>query len=111
MGFAFDLLDVSGVSGENWVVGGYTSFQATEKLSFHARAEYLKNRGNEKLFVAPDVDLDTFHPTAPDKVLGLTLTAQYDLWKNVMSRLEFRWDHSLTGQGVWGGKRSIRQTL
>jgi hypothetical protein len=34
--------------------------------------------------------------------MALTATAQYDLWKNVISRLEFRWDHSLSGQQVWG---------
>ncbi|HZL43064.1 MAG TPA: hypothetical protein VFD66_07260, partial [Verrucomicrobiae bacterium] len=42
-------------------------------------------------------------PTVPDEALELTLTAQYDLWKNVMSRLELRWDHALNAQGVWGG--------
>ena len=25
--------------------------------------------------------------------LALTATLQYNLWKNVLSRLEFRWDH------------------
>jgi len=41
-------------------------------------------------------------PSAPDRVLELTGTVQYDLWKNVLSRLEIRWDHSLSGEGVWG---------
>jgi hypothetical protein len=27
------------------------------------------------------------------KVIEVTATAQYDLWKNVISRVEFRWDH------------------
>lgn len=101
VGLAFDALDVAGLSGENWAVGGYALVQATEKLSFSARAEYLKDRGEMKLFTT-----DSTNPalsTVPDEVLGLTLTAQYDLWKNVLSRLELRWDHSLTGQGVWGG--------
>ena len=40
--------------------------------------------------------------SAPDRVLALTTTVQYDLWKNVMSRLEVRWDHSMSGAGVWG---------
>jgi hypothetical protein len=35
--------------------------------------------------------------------LALTATAQYDLWKNVVSRLELRWDHSVSGQETWGG--------
>ena len=31
------------------------------------------------------------------QVLALTGTVQYDLWKNVISRFEVRWDHSLAG--------------
>jgi hypothetical protein len=27
----------------------------------------------------------------------LTLTADYQLWANVISRLEYRWDHDLSG--------------
>ncbi len=97
-GLAFDALDVHDRSGENWCVGGYLCFQATEKLSFCGRAEYLKDRGTGKLFV------NSFGAaTVPDEALGLTLTTQYDLWKNVMSRLEVRWDYALSGPGVWGG--------
>ena len=36
-------------------------------------------------------------------MLGLTGTIQYDLWKNVISRLEVRWDHSLGGNNLFGG--------
>jgi hypothetical protein len=97
-GVAWDCLDVGPLSGENWSVAGYVSYQATQKLSFHGRAEYLKDRGAAKFFV------DAFgNPTSPDEVLDLTLTIQYDLWKNVLSRLELRWDHSLTGQEIYGG--------
>jgi hypothetical protein len=32
------------------------------------------------------------------KVWAMTATAQYDLWKNVISRLEFRWDHGDNGK-------------
>ena len=38
-----------------------------------------------------------------DQVLDLTLTAQYDLWKNVITRVEFRWDHSLNDSDAFGG--------
>jgi hypothetical protein len=34
--------------------------------------------------------------------MELTATVQYDLWKNVLSRLELRWDHALSGDKVWG---------
>jgi hypothetical protein len=107
VGFAFDDLDVHDSAGETWAVGGYVAFQATEKLSFYGRGEYLRDRGAQKLFMTTITDptdpTSTIAiKTAPDKVLALTATAQYDLWKNVMSRLEIRWDHSLTGEGVWG---------
>ncbi len=68
---------------EAWAndVALYATFQATEKLSFDARGEYL---WQSKLS----------GPIAGgDKIIAFTGTIQYDLWKNVLSRLEFRWDH------------------
>jgi hypothetical protein len=103
LGTAFDLLNVADTSGETWSIAGYGSFQATEKLSFHLRGEYLRDRGDQKYFVAYDQDAGAFYATNPDKVLTVTATAQYDLWKNVISRLELRWDHDLTGNGMYGG--------
>jgi hypothetical protein len=108
-GVAFDYLDVHNTSGETWSLGGYLAFQATEKLSIFGRAEYLRDRGDQKFFTAAGVDAGgapVRYDLAPDKVLALTATLQYDLWKNVVSRLEARWDHSLTGTGVWGGNTS-----
>ena len=37
-------------------------------------------------------------PNGNSEVVALTGTVQYDLWKNVLSRLEIRWDH-LAGDG------------
>jgi hypothetical protein len=102
LGAAFDLLNVHHISGETWALAGYASFQATEKLSLHLRADYLRDRGEQKFFVAQD-SAGVYLPTNPDKVLTCTATVQYDLWKNVMSRLELRWDHDLTGNGLYGG--------
>jgi hypothetical protein len=104
LGASFDYLDVRQSHGETWSVAAYASIQATEKLSFHARAEYLRDRGDQKFFTTDATD-----PTAstnPDRTMALTATAQYDLWKNVISRVELRWDHSLSGVGVWGGTDS-----
>ena len=39
----------------------------------------------------------------PSKVFACTGTVQYDLWKNVLSRLEIRWDHAANGQAAYGG--------
>jgi hypothetical protein len=92
LGTAFDLLDVHHQSGETWTVAGYASFQASEKMSLHLRGEYLKDRGEQQWFA-----LDS------EKTMAITGTIQYDLWKNVISRLEVRWDHSLDGVNEFGG--------
>lgn len=70
-------------------VGGYLSFQATEKLSLYGRAEY-----------ASSTYATTF---GARKVVEGTATLQYDLWKNLMSRLEFRWDHAADDSNAYGG--------
>jgi hypothetical protein len=105
LGAAFDYLEIHDIGGETWTIAGYASFQATEKLSLHLRGEYLRDRGDQKFFT-----FDSSDPTAstnPDRTLGVTATAQYDLWKNVISRVEFRWDHSLSGEKVWGGTDEV----
>jgi hypothetical protein len=94
LGAAFDYLDQNIGGGDTWAVAGYASFQATEKMSFHARGEYLRDRGAQKFFPA----------NYPDKVLALTGTVQYDLWRNLISRVELRWDHALDGDEAYGGK-------
>ena len=38
-----------------------------------------------------------------NKLLSLTGTADYALWKNVISRAELRWDTCLTGDKPFGG--------
>ncbi|MFM2082966.1 MAG: hypothetical protein RL380_1657 [Verrucomicrobiota bacterium] len=75
-----------GAVAEAWANAAavYASFQATEKLSLHARAEYAwADQG-----AASPVGAGVY------SVYGVTGTIQYDLWKNVLSRLEVRWDHS-----------------
>ena len=99
-GVAWDYLDVqtwyatsSGsthVDGTAWSVAGYLSYQATEKLSFHSRCEYV------------DATIEAPSGLHAD-ILAITGTVQYDLWKNVISRLELRWDHSLNDQNIFGG--------
>jgi hypothetical protein len=69
----------------------YLSMQATEKLSLHGRGEYSSRSGG------------LAGPGIPSKVFALTGTIQYDLWKNVLSRLEIRWDHSADGEDAYGG--------
>jgi len=97
-GAAFDWLDLDSkhalgidlIDGEIWTVAGYMSYQLTEKLSTHLRAEYMEARIDQPL-------------AAHESILALTTTLQYDLWRNVMTRLEFRWDHCTTGDKIFGG--------
>jgi len=70
-----------------WAAALYASYQATEKLSLHARGEYLRDKTGD--WAWGDAD-------DPGQIWAATLTAQYDLWQNVISRLEFRWDNANT---------------
>lgn len=76
-------------SGYANAVGGYLSYQMTEKLSAYGRAEY-----------ASSTYASTF---GARKVVEATATLQYDLWKNVLSRVEFRWDHAADDSNAYGG--------
>src|SRR5258708_30576642 len=85
-------------------VAGYITFQATEKLTVNARCEYATGDvsfGGANPF-GTGYDSNTGSARSGQRVVATTLTAQYDLWKNVLSRLEFRWDHSASGDNIYG---------
>jgi hypothetical protein len=76
-------------------LAGYLTWQATEKFKVAGRAEYAS--GTAGSFGAT-------YPSAPGKsqeFFGLTTTLDYSLWANTITRLEFRWDHDLKGEGVF----------
>ena len=91
VGASFDFADfhnqAPGVGDNQWVVGGYVNYQLTEKLSLNGRGEYFVTAGGA------GKDTEIYEATA---------TIQYDLWANVLSRLEFRWDHGDNGP-TFGG--------
>jgi hypothetical protein len=81
--------------GSVWDTALYASFQATEKLSLNLRGEFLDD--------SADVVVDSSElGLNRAKIVAATATASYDLWKNVVSRVEFRWDHGCNGQ-FFGG--------
>lgn len=89
VGAAYDYAGTS--SGGLWAnaAAGYVSWEAMEKLTIYGRGEYTwRSEG----FTQPGL---------PSKVVAGTVTLQYDLWENVLSRLEFRWDHSANGQDAY----------
>src|SRR5690242_17977455 len=97
LGASWDLLNIDSTPNSGpfagtknradvWSLAGYASFQATEKLSFHGRFEYVTgdiDQGFDSISVGPF--------GREDSIYAFTATAQYDLWKNVLTRLEFRW--------------------
>ncbi len=95
VGASYDYAGVSeqpitgGQSGYANAVGLYVSYQLTEKLGIYGRGEYASS-SLPATFLAR-------------KVFETTATLQYDLWKNVLTRLEFRWDHAADGSTPYGG--------
>jgi hypothetical protein len=80
-------------SGYQGAFGLYLSWQATEKLSLFTRGEYFAESG----YLAAGGIAGT-----AASAFEVTETLQYDLWKNVLARLEFRWDHAEHGNGFGG---------
>ena len=64
------------------VFGLYATIKATDKLSFSARGEYAEENAVNY---------------GSDNSIELTGTMEYDLWANVISRLEVRYDHVISG--------------
>ena len=97
VGGSFDLVAINnsfdGVNPNNdsgWIIGAYASVQATDKLSFNFRGEYYDLTGATTPTTAPYYLTD-------GQGEEVTATVQYNLWANVTSRVEFRWDHADSG--------------
>jgi hypothetical protein len=105
-------MDVAGVdTGYNMAVAAYASFRFTDKASLHVRGEYARGAAlgalaDEYNGLAVDgFGTPIFSPLR--KVIAVTGTLQYDLWQNVISRLEVRWDHQADGNAsAFGGVSS-----
>jgi hypothetical protein len=79
----------------------YVSYKLTDKATINARGEYV---------LATSPGLTPFDPLLPakaypqnERILALTGTLQYQLWDNVITRLEGRWDNSANGYPQFGG--------
>lgn len=110
LGAAWDLLNIdTDLNGADfdanaWSLAGYASFQASEKLSFHGRFEYVTSDvQNVPVGVAAPAGT-LFSTLADNSFYAATVTAQYDLWRNVISRIELRWDHSEDGEAFGGSQ-------
>jgi len=95
-GAAFDYVQnlaggtgTSGIHNNVNVAALYNTIKATDKLSFNSRGELwgIDNKGGAAA-------------TGYANGASFTETVQYDLWANVTSRLEFRYDQCLNDNGA-----------
>jgi len=98
VGGAFDLVSVNNqaktVNANNdsgWVLGGYANIQATDKLALNLRGEVYDLKGTYASGGASSIG--SYGNSANGVGEELTATVQYNLWANVISRVEARWDH------------------
>jgi hypothetical protein len=104
LGLAYDYTaDTFGIFGSE---GGYANafatylmWQVTEKLKLNTRLDVTSASLG---WYYPIVGPGTAH-SDDDTLASLTVTADYSLWKGVISRLEFRYDQSLDGTEPFGG--------
>ena len=91
------------VSADGNIYGVYATYQATDKLSFSVRGEYVDSTD---LGVFSSTYNGGSYPPYADTVGNgrgngkgeeVTATIAYNLWANVITRLEFRWDHTESG--------------
>lgn len=65
---------------DDYIFGLYNTIKTTDKLSFNTRGEFW------------EIDAKSGASQGSDEGISLTETVEYDLWANVTSRLEFRYD-------------------
>lgn len=83
-GLAEGLAEGARIYGNNrdvWALAGYLSYQMDAKSVFNARLDYV------------NVESTVLDEDA--QFLSLTGTLAHNMWENVLTRLEVRWDHSL----------------
>ena len=93
--------------GSNWAyaLAGYLTYQATDKLAFSGRADYTMG-SDGTWFDAGDAGSNRHN-----ELFAATITAEYALWANVITRAEFRWDHCLTDDKPYGRSDENALTL
>jgi len=107
-GLAVDIVQDRVFSASGTIYGLYTTYQATDKLSLNLRGEYADTSKLGTLYNGGSI-------FAGSKGEELTATVEYDLWANMVTRAEFRWDHTEMGSGQFptagGGTTQSYYTL
>lgn len=96
-GGSYDYLDLHNGGGEFWAVNLYGTYKLTDKASVNLHGEYFEDDTGVlyggTIGGAPTVTGLTGRNEGEDVAVDL----QYNLWVNVLSRVEFRWDHVAHG--------------
>jgi hypothetical protein len=87
-------MDAGAVEGYASTIAAYGSYKM-DKLTINGRFEYAHGSAFDNMVVLGKAQ--------EAKLMALTGTVQYDLWANVISRLEVRWDTSADGSPHFGG--------
>jgi hypothetical protein len=101
LGAAFDYVNVPNATealsnrGDNiWDIAGYATYQASDKMSVNVRAEVMRDQTHSvdiiNLYAGQTATGIDEHQFAEE----ITVTLKYNLWANVITRGEFRWDHT-----------------
>jgi hypothetical protein len=90
--YLFDAVDAAN-GGDIWNIAGYATFQATDKLSFNLRAEYFDDKTSATAAALAFAGVTEVALYPQNNAQEITATVQYNLWANVITRGEFRWDH------------------
>ena len=93
VGAAYDYLANGSFDGSYGnAVSLYVNFQATDKLKLNGRVEYAT--ASDGLFIGTGMADDNV------KIFGVTGTADYALFANVVTRVEVRWDTVVGGSNL-----------
>jgi hypothetical protein len=81
-------------------LGLYALLKVTDKFSLNGRTEYARGASGMWTLSTPEGQRE--------ELLGLTVTGQYDIWENLLTRAEVRWDRDLSGgPGVFNNPGSL----
>ena len=115
VGGAFDYLS-EGAGDGTWAtaVAGYVSWQISEKMKLNARVEFAKSDYNAWA-IGPTIGEPTLGPSytgdfiygGSTRLLASTVTLDYQLWANVITRIEVVWDHDLNGGDIFSDEYTV----
>ena len=106
LGVAWDHLNIGKSRTDQDALAAYLSLKTCEKSSLNLRVEYnisanLGTPAVDSVAAVPGNAGTAAVAAVPGgptpEFLATTLTFDYKLWANVVSRLEYRWDHDLNG--------------